>query len=56
MKRLGISDAAEAAGIHARLYPGERMKAHAVEGLTRICRELAREAGGEEETPRDHGR
>ncbi len=56
MKRLGISDPAEAAGIHARLYPGERMKAHAVEGLARISRELTREAGGLEETPRDPGR
>lgn len=56
MKRLGISDAAEAAGIHERLYPGEQMKAHAVEGLARISRELTRETEGPEDTPSDHGR
>ena len=53
MKRLGISDAAEAAGIHARLYPGEPMKAHAVEGLARISRELIQETRSPDDTLRN---
>ena len=43
MKRLGISDGAEATGIHARLYAGKPMKARAVEGLERVSQELKTE-------------
>ena len=38
MKRLGISDVAEATGIHATLYAGKPMKA--VEGLEQVSQEL----------------
>ena len=44
MKRLGLSDAAEAAGIHARLYAGKPMKARAVEGLERVSQDLKTES------------
>ncbi|MCY4509434.1 MAG: hypothetical protein OXG35_21085 [Acidobacteria bacterium] len=43
MKRLGISDVAEATGIHARLYAGKPMKARAAEGLERVSQELKTE-------------
>ena len=43
MKRLGMSDPAEATGIHARLYAGKPMKPRAVEGLERVSQEIERE-------------
>ena len=43
MKRIGISDVAEATGIHARLYAGKPMKARAAEGLERVSQELKTE-------------
>ena len=45
MKRLGITDVAEATAIHARLYAGKPMKARAVEGLERVSQELKSEQG-----------
>lgn len=48
MKRLNVSDAAEAAAIHRRLYPERPMKPKAVEGLERISRELKAEEEGRE--------
>ncbi len=43
MKRLGISDVAEATGIHARLYAGKPTKARAAERLERVSQELKTE-------------
>ena len=56
MKRLGLSDAAEATGIHARLYAGKPMKARAVEGLERVSRELKTESRGRPSSRVDRAR